>query len=115
MIEVSVSMMIVVTLLLASAGAFTSSLKTTGQARRTTDAGVFLETTLEDISAQPFPNLLALNGNQIFDVTNANDSNFRVDLTVFQVELNLLQVRAVITDLRTRRVVGRLSTQRSNR
>lgn len=115
MIEVSISMMIVATFLLASAGAFSSSLKTTEQARRTTSAAVFLETTMEDVSAQAYPNLLALNGNQIFDVTDATDSNYRVDLIVFLAELNLLQVRAVVIDLERGREVGRLSAQRSNR
>lgn len=114
-IEVSISMVIVATFLLASAGAFTSSISSTEQSRRTTAAAVFLETTMEDVSAQAYPNLLALNGNQIFDVTNANDSNYRVDLTVFVAELNLTQVRAVVSDLRTGREVGRLSSQRSGR
>lgn len=114
-IEVSISMMIVATFMLASAGAFTSSIKSTEFSRRTTSAAVFLETTMEDVSAQAYPNLLTLNGNQIFDVTDANDSNYRVDLTVFTVELNLIQVRAVVTDLQRGREVGRLSAQRSDR
>jgi len=114
-IEVTISMMIVATFLLASAGAFTSSIESTEQSKRTASAAVFLETTMEDISAQPYPNLLALNGNQIFDVTAANDSNYRVDLTVFLVELDLIQIRASVFDLESGRTVGTLASQRSNR
>ena len=114
-VELTISMMIVVTFLMATAGAFSTSMKTTEQARRTTSAAVFLETTMEDLSAQPYENLLALNGNQIFDVTDATDSNYRIDLTVFLAEVNLLQVRAVVTDLRRGREIGRLTSLRANR
>ena len=115
LMEITFSILIIGMLLLASAGAFTTAIGTTEQAKRTTGAAIFLETTMEGVSAQPFPNLLTLNGNQIFDGTSPADSNYRVDLTVFLAELNLLQVGAVITDLRTGRQIGRLSTQRSDR
>ena len=67
LIEVTIAMVIVSTVLMASAGAFTSSLTATDQARRTTQAAIFLETAMEDISAQRYTNLLSLNGNQIFE------------------------------------------------
>lgn len=115
LIEVVVSMSVIATLLMALAAAFGSSLKATDRAKRITDAGVFLETTLEDISAQPFDVLPSLNGNTVFDQTNANDSRYSIALSVFMVELNLLQIDVVVTDLRSNREVGRLSTLRSRR
>lgn len=108
-------MLVATTLILASAGAFNSAMKATDRALETEEASVFLETTLENVLAQPYGNLLTLNGNTVFDVTDANDSDYRVDLTVFQAEVNLIQIDAVITDLSTGRVMGRLTTLRSNR
>ena len=115
LIEVTIAMVIVSTVLMASAGAFTSSLTATDQARRTTQAAIFLETAMEDISAQRYTNLLSLNGNQIFDHTNANDSNYSITLTVFLGEVDLLQVQAVVTDLRANNAMGRLTMLRSRR
>jgi len=115
LIEVTIGMVIVATILMASAGAFTRSLNATDQARRTTRAAIFLETAMEDISAQDYRNLLVLNGNQIFDRTDASDSDYSIALTVFLVEIDLLQIQAVVTDVRTNDVMGRLSMLRSRR
>ena len=67
------------------------------------------------MSAQNFENLLAMNGNQFFDQTNAADSNFSVNLTVFTAQPDLLQIQTAMTDLRSNVIVGRVTTFRSRR
>jgi prepilin-type N-terminal cleavage/methylation domain-containing protein len=115
LIEVAVSMLIVATVLLASARAFTATLRASNQARRTTDAAVFLETAMEDIGAQPFDAVLTLNGETLFDGADLGSSHYTIGLTIFLVEPDLLQVNAEVFDQTTERVVGRLSAQRSRR
>jgi len=115
LIEVVVSMAVIATILMASAAAFSQPLIATDRAKRTTGAAIFLETTMENISAQSFDNLLALNGNTIFDQTSALDSRYAINLTVFVPELNLIQIQAVVTDLRSNDPVGRLTSLMSRR
>ena len=107
--------MIVATVLLAAARAFSSSLGAVGQARDTTNAAIFLEPTLEDVTTQPYDNLLSLNGNRLFDGTDAGDSQFAIDRAVFLTEVDLVQMRAVVGDLRTGDEIGRATTLRSRR
>ena len=115
LIEVVIAMSVTATLLMASAAAFSQTLIATDQAKRMTDAAIFLETTMEDISAQAYGNLLALNGNTIFERTDAADSRYAANVTVFLAELNLIQIQTVVTDLRTGEPVGRLTALRSRR
>lgn len=103
------------TMFMALAAAFTTSLQATSRAERMTDGAMFFETVMSDLAAQPYDNLLSLNGNQIFDRTNAGDSEYVVALTVFSPEIGLVQIDAVLTDLDSGRVSGRLSTWRSQR
>jgi Tfp pilus assembly protein PilV len=114
-LEVTIAMTIMTTVLLGSAGALLSSLSAVNAARRTSRGKVFLETVMEDLAAQPYTALPTFNGNKVYDKGNANASNFSVDLTVFLSAPNLQQVQAVLTDLRSKRVVGRLTTLRSSR
>lgn len=115
LIEVVISILIVATLLLASTAALSTSLMGVDQAKRVSDAAVFMETVMEDLSAQPYDNLLALNGDQVFSGTDAADSQHVIDLSVFPAEVDLLQIRAAITDLRTHREVGSVTSFRSRR
>ncbi len=115
LIEVSLSLLVVAIVVTGAARAFSSSLNAVGQAKRTTNAAIFLETTMEDISAQPYANLLTLNGNQVFDRTDAADSEYSIRLSVFQAELELIQIRAIVTDLDTNREMGRVTALRSSR
>lgn len=101
--------------LLASASAFSGTLRATSQSARMTQAAVFLESTLENVGAQNYDNLLAFDGNQVFDGLGAGNSEFRVDLSVFLSQVDLIQIQATLTDLDTGRVVGRVTTLRSNR
>ncbi len=113
LLEVSLSMSIVAVVLLGTAAAFSSNLFVVDQAKRMTGGTLLLETVMEDLSAQNFGNLLVMNGNQFFDGADAASSEYSVDLTVFQAQVNLLQVNAVLTDLRTGREVGRVTSLRS--
>lgn len=108
-------MTVIVTVLMASAGAFSASLSAVDRAGRLTDGAIFLDTVMQDLSAQDYENLLAMNGNQFFDQTNAADSQYSVSLTVFTSQPDLLQVQTVLTDLRSNQVVGRVTTLRSRR
>lgn len=114
-IEVTIAMTVSCTVLLATAGAFASSLSAVHSSQRTTQATVFLESVMEDLSAQTYDNLPAFNGNRIFDQATANRSNYAVDLTVFLASVDLQQIQATLTDLRTNREIGRLTTLRSRR
>jgi len=113
LIEVCIAIAIVATVLLSLAGAFSTDLLGVDQARRVTDGSVFLETCMENLAAQPYENLLALDGEQIFDRTDAGDSKYVIDLRVFPSEVGLMQVRAVLADLRTNREIGRVTALRS--
>jgi Tfp pilus assembly protein PilV len=115
LIEVTISVVIATVLMLATAAAFSENLQAVEHAERVGDATLFLETILEDVSAVNYGNLLALDGNQLFDGSTLSASNFTVDLTVFQVEVGLLQVNAALTDLRRGRVLTRTSSLRASR
>jgi type II secretory pathway pseudopilin PulG len=115
LLEVVIAMIVVSTVLMSSAYAFSASVTAMVEARRMTSAAAFLESVMENVNAQPYANLAALNGNQFFDNTNANDSRFGITLTVFAAQIDLLQIRAVMTDLNTGNQLGSLTTLRSNR
>lgn len=115
LVEACLATLVVAIVMLISTNAISASMKAVGQARTNTRAAIFLETVMEDVSAQPYENLLALNGNQIIDEDDLASSHYSVDLTVFLAEVDLLQVDAVLTDLRTNKPMGRLTTLRSNR
>lgn len=114
-LEITITLTIVTTVLMAAAGALLSSLSAVSSAQRTSRATVFLETVMEDLSAQPYENLLAFNGNTIFDGGTAAASNFDANVSVFTVAVNLRQIDVVLTDRRTNRDIGRVTTLRCAR
>jgi hypothetical protein len=105
----------VTAVLTASAGALLTNLNSARTAQRTSRATLFLETVMEDLSAQSYDALQAFDGNRIFDGSDEAHSNYSVNLTVFQAGVGLLQVRALLTDLRNDREIGRLTTYRCAR
>lgn len=115
LLEVAFSLAIVATVLLSVASAFSSSLVATSRAKRMTDGAVFLDTVLVDLSAQPYDNVLALNGNAFFDGPVPDTSEFAVNLSVFTTTVDLLQIDAVLTDLESGRPLARISTLRSRK
>ena len=114
LVEVMLAVGIATLLLMATAGTFFGNMKAVGQARSITGATIFLETIREDLLTQPYANLLALNGNAFFDGAAPDASRFRADLSVFQSQIGLLQVRVALVDLHSDREVARLVTVRSN-
>ena len=114
-LEVTIAVAVVTTVLMASAGAFVTSLSSVESAQRRTRATVFLETVMENITAQPYDNLSSFNGNHLYDNTSASNSNYSVDVTVFTAALDLQEVQAVLRDLRTDTEITRVTTLRSRR
>lgn len=114
-VEVTIAIAILFTGLMAAARTLASSVNVVNDARRTGRAALFLETVMEDVAAQPYADLLALDGNQIADGDTAAESSFRATLTVFQSAVDLIQVEAVLADARTGREMGRVTTLRSRR
>lgn len=115
LVEATIAIAILFTGLMASARTLISSVTVVNDARRTTRAALFLETVMEDIAAQPYADLLVLDGNEIVDGDTAGQSSFSAELTVFQADVELIQVEAVLSDLRTGREIGRVSTLRARR
>lgn len=114
-LEITVALTIATTVLAASAGAFLSNLAAARSAQRTSRGAVFLQTVMQDLSAQSYDALPAFNGNHIFDRVDEARSNYSVTLTVFQAAVGLEQVQAVLTDLRTDTEIGKIVTFRSQR
>lgn len=115
LIEISVAIAIIGGVLLASASAFTTALRGTDQAARTAQGTIFLDATLQNVAAQNYDNLLSLDGNDIFDATDINDSEYGIRLSVFLSQVDLIQIDAVLTDLQLGRVAGRVTTLRTRR
>lgn len=114
-VEVTIALAIVTTVLTASAGAFISNLSAARGAQRVGRATLFLETVMQDLSAQPYDALLAFDGNRIFDGADEAHSDCSATLSVFQAGVGLLQLRVLVTDLRSDRELGRLTTYRCER
>jgi Tfp pilus assembly protein PilV len=114
-LEVTIAFMIVSTVILASGSAFTSTLNATRHAQMRSRGVVFLDTVMEDMSAQPYTSLLSFNGNTMYDGPSAARSNYSVTITAFLAAVDLIQVQAVEKDLRTNREIGRVTSLRTNR
>lgn len=115
LVEVTIALAILFTGLMATARTLASSVTVVNDAKRMNQAAVFLETVMEDVAAQPYANLLALDGNHITDGANAASSSYAADLAVFQAAADLIQVEAQLTDLRSGRELGRVTTLRARR
>ncbi len=115
LIEITISAVVVAILMMASVAAFSGSLRGVDESRKLSEGAALLRTAMENVSAQPYANLLALDGTQVFDNTDADDSNHRVGLSAFLSQVDLIQVEARLTDLHTGRVVGRTALLRSAR
>lgn len=115
LLEMSIAMAVLSVILSGVAMGFGASLKAVSVARRVTGGSQYLETVMQNISAQPYENLLAMNGNQFFDQPLLADSNFTVDLTTFEAEIDMLQIEATLRDRRTNRELGTITTMRTRR
>jgi hypothetical protein len=107
---------VVVTILtLGAAAAFSETVGGARAARKLTSGVLFLETVSENIGAQPSANLLALHGNQTFDGPDAARSEYRVDLSIFEVQTELLQIEFALFEVSSGNRLGAVTTQRSLR
>lgn len=115
LLEITIAMSVIVTVLIASAGAFGSSVKTVNSARLTSRASVFVETVMEDLSAQDYDNLLTFNGNDVFDNATAARSELGARITVTQAAVGIRRIDVIVRELRTNQVLGRVATLRVDR
>jgi Tfp pilus assembly protein PilV len=114
-LEVTVALLIVSTVLVSLTGAFLTSAQAVHTAKGTSRGTIFLQSVMEDLGAQSYDALPAFNGNKIYDHDTQQRSSWSVNLTVFQAAVDLEQVDAALVDLRTGRVIANISTLRSRR
>jgi len=114
-LEVTIALLIVSTVLVSLTGAFLTSAQAVHSAKGSSRGTVFLQSVMEDLAAQPYDALPSFNGNRIFDRDTQRASNWSVDLAVYPSGVDLEQVDATLFDLRTARVIAQLSTLRSRR
>lgn len=115
LVEVCVSTIVLAVLFLGLAMTIRTNLFAVGSAERMARATLFLETTMESLSAQPFDNLLVMNGDRLFDAADEGASNYAADLAVFPAAVDMLQLRVVLSDLQRGREIARVTTFRSRR
>ena len=115
LLEVVIAITVTTVILIASAAAFSGSVNAVNQAKRMGRAAAFLETVMEDLAAQSYSDLPSFNGNAFYDQASPADSDVGVTVTVFLSAVDLLQLRAVLTDLRTGEVIGDVVTLRTRR
>lgn len=115
LIEVMMASVVVTILILGAAAAFSETIGGARLARSLTSGVLFLETVSENVGAQPPANLLALHGNHSFDGPDAARSQYRVEVSVFEVQAELLQVELALFELSSGNRLGTVATQRSLR
>lgn len=115
LLEMSIAMAILAVVLAGVAMGMGASLKAVNSARRVTGGSQYLASVMQNLAAQPYANLLAMNGNQLFDQATLADSNFTVDIVAFETEIDLLQLEATLNDRRTGRELGTITTLRTKR
>ncbi|MEQ1893192.1 MAG: hypothetical protein ABL998_11655, partial [Planctomycetota bacterium] len=98
-----------------SSGALLTNFAAVRTADGLSSGSLFMETVLEDLSAQPYEDLLTFDGNRVFDQETEERSRFAVTLSIFESEVGLLQISALLTDLGRDRELGRVVTFRSSR
>jgi type II secretory pathway pseudopilin PulG len=113
LLEVAVAALIVATIMIVSQAAFVSSFSATKRSRDVRRAALLLDTVMEDVAAQPYQNLLALNGNVVTDGDTPSRSRFEVEIETFIAEIDLIQVRATVRDIEDDREIGRVVALRS--
>ena len=113
--EVALAATILAFALVATASSFSTNLSAVRQAKGINKAARFLEETMDAVAAQPYENLLSLNGNVYYDHQVVRAARYRIGMTVFLASADLLQVRAVLTDRRTGQELARVVTYRSRR
>jgi prepilin-type N-terminal cleavage/methylation domain-containing protein len=114
-LEVAIALLIVSTVLVSLTGAFLNTAQAVQSAKGVSRATVFLQSVMDGLEAQSYDALPSFHGNRIFNRDTQQVSNWSVDLAVFPAGIDLEQLDATLVDLRTGRVLARISTLRSRR
>lgn len=114
-VEVTIALAIVATVLAGASGALMSSFAAVRTADGLSSGTLFLESVLENLSLQPYDDLLSFHGNRLCDGSDEDHSRYAVELSVFESELGLMQIRAVLREVDGGRELGRVNTLRSAR
>jgi len=114
-VEVTIALAIVATVLAGASGALLSNFASVRTADGLSSGAVFLESVLENLAAQSYDDLLAFDGDRLFDGESAARSRYTIDLSVFESEVDLLQIGAVLRERESGRELGRVTTLRSAR
>ena len=115
LIEVSLSLAVVAILMLAAVSAFTSNVGAVHRSQAITSASIFLEATLENLDAQGVDELLAMNGDRLFDGPDEAASTYAADLVVFLAAVDLVQVEVDLIELRGERPIGKVVVLKARR
>lgn len=107
-------MAVVTVALIVSAKTFASSIEGAGPSKPVTEAAVFTETVLEDISAQDCAVPGSLEGCELSSGDSKDTSKLRAELTVFQAAAGLRQIRLLLRGVREGQEPGHVTTQRAN-
>jgi len=114
-VEITIALAIVATVLAGASGALLSNFFSIRTADGLSSGTLFLESVLENLSAQSYDDLLAFHGNTLFDGADEEHARYAVELSVFESEVGLMQIGAVLRDLNGGRELGRVATLRSSR
>lgn len=114
-VEVTIALLITGTVLAGTSGAFLSNFAAARTADALTEGSLFLESVLENLAAQSYDDLPAFHGNLLFDGEALERSRFTVRLSVFESEVGLLQIDAILSEARNGKEYGRVTTYRSQR
>lgn len=92
-----------------------SNVSTVNSAKNLTRSSLFLQEVLDSIADQPFRFIPSLNGNVLYSGRDLQSSEFRADIAVTRLSVDLLRIRVVITKQRTGKELARVLTFRSKR
>ncbi len=114
-VEITIALAIVATVLAGTSGALLANFSAVRTADGLSSGALFLESVLENLSAQDYDDLLTFDGDRLFDGESEARSRYTVDLSVFESEVGLLQIGAVLRERDSGRELGRITTLRSSR
>ena len=100
-------------LLLATALALGENVDATQTSKDLMSGAVFLESVGEDLASLNGAELLAMNGQSVFDSADPARAGFQCVITVFQSTVSLLQVELRLVDLEAGRDVATVHTLRA--
>ncbi|HHI78691.1 MAG TPA: type II secretion system protein [Planctomycetes bacterium] len=113
--EIVIAVAILSFALTVIAGAFGTNLKAVDRAKNTNRAAHFVEETLDSLAETSYSDLKALNGNVLYNGSTAEDSLYRIDLSVTESTVDLLTIKLLLRNVRDGSIVSRFVLKRSKR